>query len=206
MEIPYGYCRCGCGGKTTISPQTVRKLGYVAGEPRPYIRNHDKRAQGPRYEIDPVTGCWLWTGATNPKGYGQMRVEGEKHMQYAHRVFYERAKGPIPSGMFLDHTCHDPDTCVGGPECPHRRCVNPDHLEPVTNRENSYRGQTRPGSTHKPGRKPKPLLTHCKRGHEFTPENTIVPADGARRCRACDNLRQREAWRRKHGKKGAEPE
>jgi hypothetical protein len=68
---------------------------------------------------DLVTGCVLWTGQVNRKGYGQIRGEG------AHRVFYRELVGPIADT--LDHTCEI--------KC----CVNPDHLEPVTRRENVQR-------------------------------------------------------------------
>jgi hypothetical protein len=52
--------------------------------------------------------------------------------------------GPIPPGLYVDHACHttDPD-CAGGPNCPHRRCVNPDHLELVTDDENRRRARNR---------------------------------------------------------------
>lgn len=72
---------------------------------------------------DPNSGCWLWAGADNGVGYGKFRGK------YAHRVSYEAAKGPIPDGMHLDHLCRI------------RCCVNPDHLEPVTNAENARRGK-----------------------------------------------------------------
>jgi hypothetical protein len=126
QDPPYGYCCCGCGEKAPISPQTVRKLGYVKGEPRSYVRNHDKRGTSPKYKVD-ENGCWLFTGWTNTKGYGMIR-DGAR-MRIAHRVFYERTKGPIPEGMQLDHLCRVP------------ACVNPAHLEPVTNTQNARRGR-----------------------------------------------------------------
>lgn len=87
-------------------------------------------------------GCWLWTGTVTVRGYGYFstgvaRSEGPDMMS-AHRWAYQFWIGPIPAGKQLDHTCHR--ECVGGDLCPHRRCVNPDHLEPVTNRENVVRG------------------------------------------------------------------
>ena len=79
-------------------------------------------------------GCWIWTGKVSKQGYGM--VAG----LFAHRLAYEVFVGPIPSPLVIDHTCHDPDTCVNGDACPHRRCVNPAHMEVVTQRENWLRG------------------------------------------------------------------
>ena len=114
------------------------------------------------------SGCWLWTGATGPKGYGTIGI-GDRRTQRVHRFSYERAKGPIPKGLQLDHLCRV------------RNCVNPDHLEPVTNRENAIRGV-----------EARPCATHCKRGHRFTPCNTYThPKRGTRHCRACQTERER---------------
>ncbi len=79
-----------------------------------------------RIKKDAVTGCWVWMGARKPSGYGKFGREG-KYIA-AHRWFYERARGPIPAKMVLDHLCRNPP------------CVNPDHLEAVTNAENGRRG------------------------------------------------------------------
>ncbi len=81
-----------------------------------------------RVEIDDA-GCWLWVGKVNRGGYGVTSVAGKTRS--AHRVSYEWHVGPIPIGLDLDHLCRV------------RRCVNPDHLEPVTRRENINRGLTR---------------------------------------------------------------
>lgn len=71
--------------------------------------------------------CWLWLGYITKNGYGRTSF-GRKHY-LAHRVMYTLFKGTIPKGKQLDHTCRV------------RRCVNPDHLEPVTSKENSQRGE-----------------------------------------------------------------
>ena len=88
-------------------------------------------------------GCWPWIGKRNHKGYGVLyQSPGQKpRNQKAHRVLYELLVGPIPEGMHLDHLCHGQDIeCLGGVTCPHRSCVNPAHLEPVSPKENVNRG------------------------------------------------------------------
>lgn len=85
------------------------------------------------------SGCLLWTGTIHRTGYGHIKVDGQT--RGAHVVSYEQHVGPVPEGLILDHTCHDPDECVGGWSCLHRRCINPEHLEPVTQLENQMRGK-----------------------------------------------------------------
>ena len=80
--------------------------------------------------VDAVTGCWNWHGAVTPHGYGRIGLNGKgKAPVPAHRAYYMRERGPIPVGMSLDHLCRNP------------RCVNPAHLEVVTQRENVRRGR-----------------------------------------------------------------
>lgn len=76
---------------------------------------------------DVITGCWLWTRDTsNTYGYGRFKMPGRYAV--AHRVAYESVRGPIGSGLDLDHLCRV------------RHCINPAHLEPVTKAENVRRG------------------------------------------------------------------
>lgn len=121
--------------------------------------------------------CWEWRGARNRSGYGIFRVGGGGTSPVnAYRVAYEIVVGVIPEGLFLDHLCRN------------RACVNPGHLEPVTPKVNTLRGA---GPTAKNA-----LRTHCKRGHEFTPENTIAHPLG-RNCRECRRLADRARRDRK---------
>ena len=109
-------------------------------------------------------GCWLWLRYKNPKGYGRVRI-GER-MVLAHRFAYEIEVGPIPKGLQIDRLCKIPS------------CVNPAHMEPVTSRENTLRGDTIP-AMHA-------AKTHCIRGHEFTEQNTYMRKDcRGRKCRIC---------------------
>lgn len=124
--------------------------------------------------------CWQWTGARVPAGYGQ-KWNGERVVT-AHGWSYEHFVGPIPEGMQLDHLCHTGDkACKGGVTCPHRRCVNPAHLEPVTSLENSRRGLA--GALNGARQS---AITHCPQHHEYTDANTYWRPDGrGRHCRTC---------------------
>jgi hypothetical protein len=144
-------------------------------------------------------GCWLWTGSLTPKGYACIPWR-KKGTHRAHRVSYEEFVGAIPVGLILDHTCHNPALCSGGVSCKHRRCVNPEHLEPVTIEENLRRGNG-PGAGNKASIKSKLKITHCPRGHEYTPQNTAYyHTNNARSCKACsrDRTKNKRELRRIH--------
>lgn len=118
--------------------------------------------------------CWLWTRGTSD-GYGHIKVGGR--MVKSHRLAYEAAKGLILNGLDIDHLCRV------------RHCVNPTHLEAVTRRTNILRGMGRAAERAR--------QTHCKRGHEFTPENTRLWRS-SRICRTCraDEVRNRRLRQR----------
>jgi len=118
-------------------------------------------------------GCWTFTGHTK-NGYGRICIGGSR-IASTHRVVYEALVGRIPVGMEIDHLCRN------------RACCNPLHLEPVSHRENALRG-ARSQTDHS--------ITHCPRGHEYTPENVRLK-NGWRVCRQCgrDDSRRRRQCR-----------
>jgi len=119
----------------------------------------------------PWSGCWLWLGALDRDGYGHVMIKtggGNEIRRGAHRASYEAFNGAIPDGLQIDHLCRV------------RCCVNPDHLEAVSCKENLHRGETRAAIN---GRK-----THCKNGHPFNDSNTVV-SNNKRVCRTCRNDR-----------------
>lgn len=120
-------------------------------------------------------GCWEWRGAKSGVGYGLYYRRRTRAL--VHRVVYEICRGPIPTGLQIDHLCRV------------RLCVNPAHMEAVTSRTNTMRGL---GVTAINARR-----THCPQGHEYTPENTYsYGTKSGRHCRTCNNLWKRQGRRR----------
>lgn len=125
--------------------------------------------------MEPMSGCWIWTGYVDQNGYGStylgFRADNTHRTAFAHRVAYLAFRGPIPPELELDHRCRL------------RCCVNPDHLEPVTGKINQKRGVNTPASR-----------THCPRGHEYNFMST-----GLRYCRICTKESARRQRARKRG-------
>lgn len=121
-------------------------------------------------------GCWRWLGARmslKQNGYGGFKMNGRSRT--AHRVAYEHFVGPIPTGLQIDHLCRN------------QSCVNPEHLEAVSNRVNCQRGNVGQHNARK---------THCPKGHPYSGHNLKLrrrPRKGWREriCRACNNRRSK---------------
>lgn len=128
-----------------------------------------------KVSVAPADACWEWLAGRDRKGYGKFAI-GQKHHR-AHRIAYNLFGLQIPNDLVIDHLCRN------------RACVNPDHLEPVTSRENAVRGAAAAAHGFHAG--------VCKYGHEFTPENTYATRDGGKNCRTCvlEGCKKRRAKR-----------
>lgn len=135
-------------------------------------------------KVEQGPGCWMWRGFTRDTGYGSFWWP-EKVIP-AHRAAYLLFHGPIPDGMTVDHICFQPS------------CVNPDHLQLLTLSQNAARQR-------------KALSDYCQRGHEFTPENTMIQLNRTgsgrrshyRLCRACREESQRRRIERRRAARRA---
>lgn len=121
------------------------------------------------------TGCWIWT-RNCVSGYGRWPFRDEFFGSTAHRAVYQIFNGPVDPEWHVDHLCRV------------TLCVNPAHLEAVTERENILRGVSQSAINAR--------KTACKNGHPFTPENTGRDRNG-RRCRACDRRKAAARIRRR---------
>lgn len=135
-----------------------------------------------KVQPNPDTGCWEWTGSKNKRApYGRFLWQGK--VELAHRLAYEMLIGPIPEGLVIDHCCR------------HHSCVNPAHLDIVTQRDNVLRGETFGAKAQRTG--------YCSHGHELTPEN-LYTYEGRSWCRQCkiehatnsQKTEEGRAWRR----------
>ena len=122
-------------------------------------------------KVTKTGNCWEWVSSKTEKGYGQFNVNNK--LYYVHRISYQLSLGIIPNDLQLDHLCRNPS------------CVNPEHLEVVTNQENMNRGH---GNINK---------THCPQGHEYTEDNTYLhKRKNNRICRICQRSNTKR-WKKK---------
>jgi hypothetical protein len=135
-------------------------------------RSHlDKRVMYFFHHVEIIpNGCWIWWGRCTEDGYGMFGTPYKR----AHRVAYEIFKGAIPDGLQIDHLCRV------------RRCVNPEHLEAVTSKENTLRGETITGLNAQ--------KTHCPQGHPLEGDNLYL-YNGKRSCKEC---RRNHTRKRQH--------
>jgi hypothetical protein len=143
--------------------ERVRKYGDP-GEAAPVHKPDDITRFWLKVDRRGTVGCWDWLGTILGNGYGQFGTKGRRFL--AHRFAYELAVGPIPDGLVIDHLCRN------------RRCVNPAHLEAVTDYVNVHRSNAASALNA--------LKTHCPRGHEYD-----YQVGGSRYCRTC-----KAAWER----------
>jgi hypothetical protein len=115
--------------------------------------------------------CWPWKGYIAHNGYAIVHLDDFRKTMTAHRAAYLLTHGSIPEALVMDHLCRN------------RSCMNPKHLEAVTQRENLIRGDTLPGRNSR--------KTHCLRGHPFDQSNTWKTKEGHRHCRECARIRSR---------------
>lgn len=120
----------------------------------------------------PDSDCWYWHGSTDKEYYGLIKFNGK--MWRVHRLTYTLLVGEIPKTLAIDHLCRV------------HHCVNPDHLEPVTSRENSLRGETLAALNHK--------KTHCKNGHVLSRENCRKAHWPKRLCQICHKQNSQDLY------------
>lgn len=118
-------------------------------------------------KVNKTSGCWKWGAWSNGKGYGLVRINGKSYL--AHRISYEIAYGEIPKGLVIDHICNN------------TKCVNPSHLQAITQQQNILRS-TKHISKERASKK------QCIRGHNLFGDNLYIRKDRRRACKLCKSL------------------
>lgn len=126
--------------------------------------------------IETANGCQEWTGTTDRKGYGQIGVDGKRFK--AHRLAWELANGPIPTGLSVLHHCDNPPCCQTDPT----EGYPAGHLFVGTSADNTA-DMIAKGRYHVQAHK-----SHCPQGHVYSPENTYTRPRGGRSCRTCNKV------------------
>lgn len=172
-SIIYGTCHCSCGQATVVSPKNDADWGFVKGMPRKYKIGHQRRKiDTPEYHEEDrgyKTPCWIWDRCLCTDGYG-LKIDhkvfgGDGRQRLAHILYWEKQNGKTPVGHELHHKCEI------------RKCVNPDHLDPVTRLEHRRLRNLE-------------QKTHCPRGrHELNESNSRI-WQGRRVCNLCKRKRK----------------
>lgn len=150
-----------------------------------------------RFELlawaDPNSGCWIWAGRLDPRGYGRINIRNNRSLNprqvMAHRLAWELHRDPLPPGVNIDHRV-----------CRNKWCVNPWHMALCTKLENCEQPDGMIGKRR--------AKTHCPKGHPYSGDNLIIYKRPGRICRACTSEQKRLSyWRKKHGQRNlAAPE
>ncbi len=159
--------------------QRLRRTGRIG---RAKVGLADEERLREKFSVS-ASGCWLWNGPLSSDGYGKFQMRSRSRI--AHRAAYEIIVGPIPAGLELDHLCRV------------RHCVNPEHLEPVTQAENTRRSDIPWMVVKRSGR--------CKNGHLLA-ETGIKRRRGDRQhiiCGECHRAYSRKASRRYRERRSA---
>jgi hypothetical protein len=137
-------------------------------------------------KVNKTDDCWEWTASLNDSGYGLFKGP---FGTLAHRNVWGFIHGEVPK--VVDHTCHNADEdCPGGPSCPHRRCVNPEHLQASDRKANAYASGRGPTMANA-------VKTHSVNGHAFSGENLAIREGGKRRrCLSCARLTKNKSMAR----------
>lgn len=129
-KIPFGYCKCGCGGLAPPSPRNSYEIGLAKGQPLPFISGHQfNKTLAQRFwekviVVDDENSCWLWVGGKTIEGYGRMKGGDGRRNELSHRVSWTLHYGEIPEGMLVLHRCDRPS------------CIRPHHLWLGTDQDN----------------------------------------------------------------------
>ena len=136
-----------------------------------------------KYVPEPMSGCYIWIAGLNKGGYGKFKMSQPRQTKAAYKVAYELFIGPVPPGLQLDHKCRV------------RCCVNPYHLEPVTNKENLARGINA-----------NRIKEYCPYGHPYAGDNVYRRFNKgcwARFCRTCERIRNLRYYHERRGQSEA---
>jgi hypothetical protein len=167
LQMTIALCRS-CGEEKSITARGMCSACYQRAQRSGALEDYSRvkptfeSALEWAKENETDEGCWPWP-SVGPTGY-PLKAKGYAR---AYTAVYVDEYGPVPPGLTLDHTCHSVQVlaglCLGGDECVHRRCVRPDHLEPITMAEQSARSANVVIAR---------ASLKCPRGHLWTEENT----------------------------------